>query len=78
MTGGGGGIGRELAIRFAENGCILALWDIATLPNEETADLCRMMGVKVRQLYVPAELGARLFPVFFQISEMQTESYGEK
>ncbi|KAH7712475.1 epidermal retinol dehydrogenase 2 [Aphelenchoides avenae] len=48
VTGGGGGIGRELALRFAENGCILALWDIATRPNEETAELCRDMGVMAK------------------------------
>ncbi|KAH7726495.1 short-chain dehydrogenase/reductase family 16C member 6-like protein [Aphelenchoides avenae] len=46
LTGAGGGIGRELAKRLAHNGCVLALWDIATTNNEATARMCHEMGVK--------------------------------
>ncbi|XP_076307322.1 epidermal retinol dehydrogenase 2-like [Tachypleus tridentatus] len=44
ITGGGGGIGRLLAIRFAKLGCRVVLWDINLEGCEETQRQVREIG----------------------------------
>ncbi|XP_055928960.1 short-chain dehydrogenase/reductase family 16C member 6-like isoform X1 [Argiope bruennichi] len=46
VTGAGSGLGRSTALKFAEKGCNLVLWDISTKGNEETAAMIREKGVK--------------------------------
>lgn len=41
VTGAGGGIGRAIAVRLAVGGCRVAVADIRTDPNEQTAALIR-------------------------------------
>jgi all-trans-retinol dehydrogenase (NAD+) len=48
VTGSGGAIGRALALRLAEHGCNLILWDVIESSNAETARLCLKYGVDVR------------------------------
>ena len=48
ITGAGGAIGRQLAVKFAREGCDLILWDVFQESNEETAKLCREYNVEVR------------------------------
>jgi NAD(P)-dependent dehydrogenase (short-subunit alcohol dehydrogenase family) len=47
VTGGGGGIGRAVAVSLARRGCHLALADIDEAGMEGTADLVRSSGVRV-------------------------------
>ena len=47
ITGGGAGIGKQMAIRFAEDGANLALCDINLAALEETAKICEEKGAKV-------------------------------
>uniref|UniRef100_A0A914BWV8 Uncharacterized protein n=1 Tax=Acrobeloides nanus TaxID=290746 RepID=A0A914BWV8_9BILA len=47
ITGAGGGIGSELARKFAEMGCRLVLWDVVPASNERTAQMCRQLGAEV-------------------------------
>lgn len=47
VTGAGSGIGRRLAIKFAELGCKMVLWDINGELNEETAVIIRQKGGNV-------------------------------
>ena len=47
ITGAGSGIGRALAIDFAERGARLALSDIDTDGLAETVDLCGSVGRSV-------------------------------
>jgi len=42
VTGAGGGIGRLLALGFANLGCRVVCWDVAKQANEETARLIKM------------------------------------
>ncbi|GAB1606689.1 epidermal retinol dehydrogenase 2 isoform X2 [Argonauta hians] len=44
VTGAGSGIGREVAIRFANLGCRMVLWDIDTKGNESTAKMIEKLG----------------------------------
>ena len=48
ITGGGRGIGREMAKSFAERGANLALFDLNQADLDETARLCAAHGVKAR------------------------------
>ena len=41
ITGAGSGLGRLLALKFAQLGSVLVLWDISQESNEET---CKMAG----------------------------------
>ncbi|XP_038051325.1 epidermal retinol dehydrogenase 2-like [Patiria miniata] len=47
VTGGGSGIGRLMAVRFAQRGCTVILWDVNEKGNEETAVMIREAGGKV-------------------------------
>lgn len=47
VTGGGGGIGRAIAVSLARRRCHLALADIDAEGMEGTADLARVHGVRV-------------------------------
>ena len=47
VTGGGGGLGREVAVGLAERGCSVAVLDIKKEGSEETAELCRRAGGEV-------------------------------
>lgn len=44
ITGGGGGLGRALALRFARQGAKVILWDISQPGLDETVDLLRKHG----------------------------------
>ncbi|GIY31580.1 hypothetical protein CEXT_83181 [Caerostris extrusa] len=44
VTGSGSGLGRNIAIKFAENGCNVVLWDINAKGNSETAAMVREKG----------------------------------
>jgi 3-oxoacyl-[acyl-carrier protein] reductase len=48
ITGGGRGIGREMAKSFAERGANLALFDLNQVDLDETARLCAAHGVQAR------------------------------
>ena len=48
ITGGGRGIGREMAKAFAERGANLALFDLNQADLDETARLCAAHGIKAR------------------------------
>jgi 3-oxoacyl-[acyl-carrier protein] reductase len=48
ITGGGRGIGREMAKSFAERGANLALFDLNQADLDETARLCAAHGVTAR------------------------------
>jgi 3-oxoacyl-[acyl-carrier protein] reductase len=48
ITGGGRGIGREMAKSFAERGANLALFDLNQADLDETARLCAAHGIKAR------------------------------
>ncbi len=45
VTGGGSGIGRQTALALAEVGRPVAIWDVDAAGAEETATLCRRLGV---------------------------------
>ena len=47
ITGAGGGLGKYIALRFAEEGAKLALCDINAETLQETADLCKTTGAEV-------------------------------
>ncbi|WP_419834391.1 SDR family NAD(P)-dependent oxidoreductase [Endozoicomonas atrinae] len=47
ITGAGGGIGREMALQLAKEGCHLALGDISQQGLDETARLLEPYGVRV-------------------------------
>ena len=44
VTGGGNGLGRQLAVKFARLKATVVIWDINQLWNEETARLIRESG----------------------------------
>lgn len=46
VTGAGAGIGSEVAVRLAREGCDVGLFDIEATGADETADLVRMLGRK--------------------------------
>ncbi|KAK3775489.1 hypothetical protein RRG08_027244 [Elysia crispata] len=46
VTGAGRGIGREIAMELTKHGAVLALWDVNTEGNEETARLVTEAGCK--------------------------------
>lgn len=46
ITGAGSGIGRLMAIKFAERGAILVLWDINAEGNGETVRMIEAIGGK--------------------------------
>lgn len=48
ITGGGTGMGRELAIALAASGCHVALCDVQAPPMEETARLCAEKNAAVK------------------------------
>lgn len=47
LTGAGGGLGKYIALRFAEEGAKLALCDINAEGLNETAELCQRQGAEV-------------------------------
>ncbi|KAI6174989.1 Epidermal retinol dehydrogenase 2 [Aphelenchoides bicaudatus] len=47
ITGAGGGIGHEIARKLAIEGCRLVLWDMNTVLNDQTAQICENLGAKV-------------------------------
>ena len=47
ITGAGGGLGKYIAVRFAEEGAKLSLCDINIEGLEETAELCKRKGASV-------------------------------
>ncbi|MBT2575200.1 SDR family oxidoreductase [Bacillus sp. ISL-51] len=47
ITGAGGGLGKYIAVRFAEEGAKLALCDINTEGLKETTELCKSKGAAV-------------------------------
>lgn len=47
ITGAGGGLGKYIALRFAEEGAKLALCDINSEKLNETAELCKNTGADV-------------------------------
>ncbi|XP_046370313.1 estradiol 17-beta-dehydrogenase 11-like [Haliotis rufescens] len=47
ITGGGHGIGREMALEFGRLGADVILWDINVEDMENTADVVRAVGAKV-------------------------------
>lgn len=57
VTGAGGGIGRAIAVRLAAGGCRVAVADIRTDPNEQTADLIRQAGGEA--LALTADMASR-------------------
>lgn len=46
ITGSGGGIGREVSVNLAKQGCCLVLWDKDEQGNEETGRMVRSLGAK--------------------------------
>lgn len=46
VTGGGKGLGREICLRLAKEGCNIAIVDIDVDSSKETAEDCRDLGVK--------------------------------
>ena len=52
VTGGGSGIGRATAVALAEVGRPVAVWDIDGAGAEETAAMCRALGVAARAAVV--------------------------
>jgi len=54
ITGGGGGIGRETALLFAQEGAALVLTDVNDAAGEETAQLVTAAGGRAR--YVHADV----------------------
>src|SRR5262245_29725117 len=48
VTGGGGGIGRAVCLRFAEEGCKVAVLDRDAAAAQATADLVAEVGGKAR------------------------------
>ncbi|GAB1600137.1 epidermal retinol dehydrogenase 2-like isoform X1 [Argonauta hians] len=51
VTGSANGIGRALALSFAQRGSILVLWDIDETGNEDTAEMVRKVGAKAYPYY---------------------------
>ncbi|KAA8745404.1 SDR family NAD(P)-dependent oxidoreductase [Paenibacillus sp. UASWS1643] len=47
ITGAGGGLGKHIAVRFAEEGALLSLCDINTERLKETTELCKSKGASV-------------------------------
>ena len=47
VTGGGGGLGRELALKFAECGASIALWDVDEESMKSVANEIRGRGGEV-------------------------------
>ncbi|MCW2598692.1 MAG: hypothetical protein JWM02_521 [Frankiales bacterium] len=52
VTGGGHGIGRASAVRFAQEGAAVAVLDLNGTAAEETADLCRDLGATAQAVQV--------------------------
>jgi len=46
ITGGGSGIGRLLALKFAKEGCRIAIWDVNEKGAQEVAQECERAGAK--------------------------------
>jgi len=46
ITGGGSGIGRLMAQRFARLGCTVVTWDINQTGNQETVDMIKEEGLR--------------------------------
>lgn len=46
VTGGGGGIGRAIALRLAREGCKVGVFDLDPAGAEETATLARALGIQ--------------------------------
>lgn len=51
VTGGGSGIGREIALNLARSKCRVVLWDVNEKGNEETARMIQELGGKVSSYY---------------------------
>lgn len=52
VQGGGSGLGRLMALRFADLGARVVLWDVNTAGNEETARLVRERNAEVHHYTV--------------------------
>lgn len=50
VTGGGAGLGREIAVQFAQRGCSVAVLDIDPRSAAETTRLCREIGSEAFQI----------------------------
>lgn len=52
VTGAGNGIGREIALRLAREGCNVAIADIDKVAAAKTASDIRLLGVRSKEYYV--------------------------
>jgi NAD(P)-dependent dehydrogenase (short-subunit alcohol dehydrogenase family) len=52
ITGSGGGLGRQLALRFAQRGSKLILWDLNEKMNNETKKLVEAEGAEAHTMLV--------------------------
>jgi 3-oxoacyl-[acyl-carrier protein] reductase len=50
VTGAAGGLGREIAVQLARQGCALGLVDIDGKGTAQTAALCRQLGAQVDEI----------------------------
>ncbi|XP_060066038.1 LOW QUALITY PROTEIN: epidermal retinol dehydrogenase 2-like [Ylistrum balloti] len=69
VTGAGSGIGRLMAVRFAELGCRLILWDIDSKGNEETARQCKSVGASARTYTVDLSKRDDIYRVASQVKQ---------
>ena len=52
ITGAGSGLGRLMAVDFAQRGAVIVAWDINQAANEETAKLVKEKGGKIHTFTV--------------------------
>ncbi|GFY46241.1 hypothetical protein TNIN_391611 [Trichonephila inaurata madagascariensis] len=72
ITGAGSGIGRKMALKFAEKGCNLVLWDVNAKGNDETAVMVRNKGAKA----YPYEVDITDSEAVFSTSELVKKEAG--
>ncbi|GFV95534.1 hypothetical protein TNCV_4575351 [Trichonephila clavipes] len=72
ITGAGSGIGRQMALKFAEKGCNLVLWDVNAKGNDETAVMVRNKGAKA----YPYEVDITNSEAVFSTSELVKKEAG--
>ena len=60
ITGGGGGVGRATALRFAAEGCAVLVADVADEDNEETVRLVAAAGGRAMAMHADVSEGGQV------------------